>query len=79
MKIKTENQMNEFKNAIAKCTSIVWVVTPDGRNFNMKDSKDYKEGMKFWENDENDAAEVFTSNYEDEAIMMHFFLTPACA
>ena len=72
MKIRTLGEIRAFEDAVEKCSSIIWLVSPEGNYYNMKSDEEYMSGVECWANDTEKTAEIFTSSYEDEAIMMDF-------
>lgn len=73
MKNRTENDVREFNEAIAKCVRPVWLVSPEGKTYNMKSAEEHDEAMARWIKDTNDEMEIFTCGYEDETVMMNFW------
>ena len=73
MKNRTENEVAKFNEAIKECKRPVWLVSSDGTFYNMKSAKEHDIAMAQWIGDENDEMEIFTSSYEDEAVMMGFW------
>ena len=73
MKNRTENDVREFNEAIAKCVRPVWLVSSEGKTYNMKSAEEHDEAMARWIKDTNDEMEIFTCTYEDEAVMMNFW------
>ena len=69
MKIRTANEMKEFKVALNKCTKSVWLIGPNDECYNMKKEDEYINGiLKITEGD-GDQFGIFTGSYEDEAVM----------
>ena len=73
MKNRTENDVREFNEAIAKCRRSIWLVSSDDKMYNMKSKEEHDAAMERWINDTNDEMEIFTCCYEDEAVMMNFW------
>ena len=69
MKIRTANEMKEFKAALNKCTNSVWLMGPNDDCYIMKKEDEYINGiLKITEGD-GDQFGIFTGSYEDEAAM----------
>ena len=73
MKIRTENDVKEFNAALDKCTRTVWLIGPNDIAFNMKKENEYAEGLAMMMGKDADQFGIFTSTYEDEAVMMKFY------
>jgi len=73
MNIKTLSDIKKFEEAVEECRSIVWLVTPDDKSYNLKSDTDYPVAMEYFANDVDNNAEIFTSNHDDEAIMLRYF------
>ena len=74
MRTRTENDVRKFNEALDRCRRPVFLVSADGTQYNMKSANDYYAGMGRWINDSRGEMEIFTSGYEDEAVMMDFCL-----
>ncbi len=74
MKNRTENDVRDFNEAIAECKRPVWLVSSEGKTYNLKSAQEHDEAMVQWINDTNDEMEIFTCSYEDEAVMTHFWM-----
>lgn len=73
MMTRTMNEVRTFNEAIAKCTRPVWLVTSEGKYYNMKSAAEHDAAIAKWINDTNDEMEIYTSSCEDEAVMMGFW------
>ena len=60
--------------AIDKCKGPVWLASPEGIYYNMKSMEDRYDGLAKWIHDTGDNMEIFTGSYEDEAVMMGFWM-----
>ena len=74
MKIKTLNDVEAFKAAIAKCTGDVYLKSPYGDVFNLKSALTQYVAIAELIRDKNGDLELFASNREDEAILMNFII-----
>lgn len=74
MKTRTEKDVREFNEAIDKCSRPVWLVTPEGEQFNLKSTSEYYKGMAKWVTDICGEIEIFTCSLEDELIMENYYL-----
>ena len=73
MNIRTANDIKEFNAALDKCTSSVWLMGPNDEVYNMKNEDEYIEGMIKLTEGHDDQLGIFTTSYEDEMTMMHYF------
>ena len=71
---RTENDVRKFNEALDKCRRPVWLVSSDGRQYNMKSTEDYSAGMAKWIMDTNNEMEIYAAGREEEAVMMGFYL-----
>ena len=74
MRNRTENDVRKFSEALDRCRRPVFLVSADGTQYNMKSGNDYYSGMGRWINDTRGEMEIFTSCFDDEAVMMDFYL-----
>ena len=74
MRNRTENDVRKFSEALDRCRRPVFLVSADGTQYNMKSANDYYSGMGRWINDTRGEMEIFTSCFDDEAVMMDFYL-----
>lgn len=74
MRNRTENDVRKFSEALDRCRRPVFLVSADGAQYNMKSANDYYSGMGRWINDTRGEMEIFTSCFDDEAVMMDFYL-----
>lgn len=70
MKIRTENEIREFNEALDRCTSPVWLMGPNDEYYNLKAADEYARGMSRLMGTDNDQLGIFTSSYTDEAVMV---------
>ena len=73
MMTRTMNDVRTFNEAIAKCARPVWLVSSEGKYYNMKSAEEHDAAMAKWINDANDEMEIYTCSYEDEAVMTRFW------
>ena len=73
MTIKTEQDIVNLEKAINSCRRPVWLVAPDGKQFNLKNTMERYAGIAMLLNDKYGEMEIFTSCREDEIIMMEFY------
>lgn len=74
MKIKTLNDVEAFKAAIAKCTGDVYLKSVYGDVYNLKSALTQYVAIAELIRDQNGDLELFASNREDEAILMDFIV-----
>ena len=80
MSIRTENELKKFEDAINRCRNTVFVVTPDGTEYDLKAPEDHKKGMAALFNaDDSMDAEIFATTHEDEMVMIDYKLHNAKA
>ncbi len=74
MTIRNDEEMRMFENAIDRCRKPVWLVTSEGKQYNLKDSEEYRQGItRILNAREYEEPELFTSCIEDEMILFEFF------
>ena len=73
MKIRTKQDINDFRAAVNECTNTVWLTSARGEQYNMKSEKDWTTGISRLLNDDQDEMEIYASNFHDEAVMMGFY------
>ena len=73
MKIKDNNTLQAFEKAIDKCEEAVFLVTPGGQSFNLKNPMEKYEGIGRLLEDEDEQMELFANDDQDEAILFDFF------
>ncbi len=73
MLIRTEQDIIPFENAVKKCRRPVWLVSPDGEYYNLKNIQEFYLGIAKLLKDKHGEMEIFTSCFEDEKIMMDFY------
>ncbi len=71
--IKTEKDIAAFEKAVDSCSRGVWLVAPDGKQYNMDSVPDRYNAIVRLLNDKNGEMEIFTSCYADDLIMMDFY------
>jgi hypothetical protein len=76
--IKTEQDIVNLEKAINSCRRPVWLVAPDGKQFNLKNTMERYAGIAMLLNDKYGEMEIFTSCREDEIIMMEFYSSHVC-
>ncbi len=74
MTIRNNEEMRRFEKAIDRCHNTVWVITPEGEEYDLKTPMGRHLGMARLLNPQEDAEpELFASSYEDEAILFDYF------
>jgi hypothetical protein len=73
MMIRTEKDVASFEEAVNSCRRTVWLVAPNGKQFNLKSVKERYDGIAMLLRDRFGEMEIFTSCPEDEMIMMEFY------
>jgi len=73
MKIRTNEEIRMFEDAINRCRKAVFLVTPDGRQYDMKTPSGFCQGMTMLLNAQDFAEpELFTTCFEDEMVMFEY-------
>lgn len=72
MKLKTINDVEAFRAAIAKCTGEVYLKSQYGDVFNLKSALTQYIAIGELLRDKNGDLELFANNSRDEAILMEF-------
>lgn len=75
MKIHNLNDINSFKNAIAKCRGEVWLESVYGDKYNLKSELSQYVAMADLLRDKKENLELFARLPEDQAILMDFLRT----
>jgi hypothetical protein len=74
MTIRNDDEMRMFENAIDRCRKPVWLVTAEGRQYNLKVPAEHSQGITRMLNAKDyEEPELFTSCIEDEMILFEFF------
>ncbi len=73
MIIKNEQDISLFEKAVNLCKRAVWLVAPNGKQFNLKNIQERYSGIAMLLKDKYGEMEIFTSCPEDEMIMMDFY------
>ncbi len=73
MKLRTDADINAFLEAVKKCSGPVFLVSPEGDQYNLKSTLTtiYIAMGKLLE-EQGDNLELFTQNKEDENILLGF-------
>ena len=75
MSIRTESELKDFENVINHCHSTVYVVTPDGTEYDLKSPAEHEAGIEKLVNaEEAEEAEIFATTHEDEMAVMDYML-----
>lgn len=77
MKIRTFEELKEFKAAVDKCTNPVWLMGPNDEQYNLKNEEEYINGVIRLAETNADQLGIFTTSYQDEMVMMDFCLKMA--
>jgi hypothetical protein len=73
MTIRNKEEKKMFENAIDRCRRTVWLITPEGEQFDLKTPAGRSQGIaKMLNAKEYDEPELFTSCFEDEMIIFEF-------
>ena len=70
MKIRTYEELKEFKAAIDECTSSVWLMGPGEEYYNMKNEEDYINAVIRLAETDADQLGIFTTSGHDEKVML---------
>ena len=73
MKIRTQQDIEAFMAALARCSRTVWLIGPNGEQYDLKSDWELHQGIDRLTEDGSEAMELFTSNYPDEMVMMEFY------
>jgi hypothetical protein len=73
MKITNKREVEAFQKAIDECKGKVWLVAPDGRRYDLKSDIERYLGIASLISDNGEEMELFTSDYNDEMIMMNLY------
>ena len=73
MKIRTHQDMEAFRAALDKCSRTVWLIGPDGEQYDLKSDRELRQGLERLTEDDAEVMELFASNYADEMVMMDFY------
>ena len=78
MKIRNNEELRMFERTIVECRSAVWLVTPDGKQYNLKNPMERYQGIgKLIHGNDMEEPEIFASCHEDE--MKLFGFIAACS
>ena len=73
MKIRNEEDLRKFEKIIDQCAKPVWIVTPSGEQFNLKNPLEREHGLSHMIcKKDYEEPEVYTSCTEDEMLMFGF-------
>lgn len=72
MKFRNAEDIREFKAAVDKCIHPVWLMGPNDEAYNMKNEEEYIAGIVKVTEGHDEQLGIFTDNYGDEIIMLHF-------
>ena len=74
MTIRNNEEKKMFENAIDRCRRTVWLITPEGEQFDLKTPAGRNQGIAKMLNAKGyEEPELFTSCFEDEMIIFEFF------
>ena len=74
MTIRTNDEIKMFEETINRCRKAVWLVTPDGEQFDLKTPAGRYQGIARLVNaKEYEEPELFTSCFEDEMVIFDYF------
>ncbi len=73
MTIRNNEEKKMFENAIDRCRRTVWLITPEGEQFDLKTPAGRNQGIaKMLNVKEYEEPELFTSCFEDEMAIFEF-------
>ena len=78
MKINNNETLHAFEKAIDNCNREVYLVSPNGENYNLKNPMEKYEGIAKLLKDREERLELFTSESADEKVLIDF-LSKYCA
>ena len=74
MTIRNNEEKKMFENAIDRCRKTVWLITPEGEQFDLKTPTGRAQGFtKMMNAKDYEEPELFTSCLEDEMTIFDFF------
>ena len=73
MRINNNDTLHAFEQAINKCEDAVYLVSPDGKQFNLKNPMERYEGIGRLLEDKWEQMELFASERKDESVLFDFF------
>ena len=72
MKIRTDEDIRAFQSALDCCRNTVWLVSPKGKQYNLKTARGQIEGISCLLNDRFEESQLFASSFEDEMVLFGF-------
>ena len=73
MTIRNNEEKKMFENAIDRCRRTVWLITPEGEQFDLKTPTGRNQGIAKMLNAKGyEEPELFTSCFEDEMAIFEF-------
>ena len=73
MMIRTKQDIHAFEKAIDRCNNSVWLVSPEGEQYDLKSDMERYLGIARLIQDQKNEMELFAATYADEMIMMDFY------
>ncbi len=74
MRIRNNQELRMFESVIDRCRRTVWLVTPEGEQFDLKTPSGRYQGIaKMLSAGEYEESELFASCLEDEMTIFEFF------
>ena len=73
MRISNNDTLYAFEQAIDKCEDNVYLLSPDGKQFNLKNPIERYEGIGRLLEDKWEQMELFASERKDEGVLFDFF------
>ncbi len=74
MTIRNDDEMKMLENTIDRCRRTVWLITADGKQYNLKVPAEQSQGIARMMNAKDfEEPELFASCIEDEMILFEFF------
>ena len=72
MRINNNETLHAFEKAIDSCSREVYLVSPNGENYNLKNPMEKYEGIAKLLKDREERLELFTSESADEKVLIDF-------
>ena len=73
MTIRNNEEKEMFENAIDRCQQAVWLITPEGRQYDLKTPDGRDQGIAIMESARGyQEPELFTTCFEDEMKIFEF-------
>lgn len=74
MMIRSNDEIRMFEGTIDRCKKSVWLITPEGEQFDLKTPAGRYQGIaRMLSVKEYEEPELFTSCFEDEMVIFEYF------